>query len=315
LWRVVDLSHQIEHGMTTYPEIPSPIGEHLTREASRAHYAPGTEFRFGRISLVGNTGTYIDSPFHRYVGGSDLATTPLERMTALDGVVVNTGDERVIDVGGIRVISVSGRAVLFRTDWSRHWGSDAYFATHRASADVFTVGAPASFGVKEIAENGNLTPLAEALGASGQVSEVFVGGMPIVPEGLPGSAMFPDSVTFEISAELGARRLSWVSMLICTNDGFTGLDSMTLPAHIADAVSALTAGYDAGTEINTEDFADIVPPCQGLIGVSSGEPGTGMSDPTLAEGGVIHQHDGIVGGADLLPEVHGWDVDAILRLA
>jgi kynurenine formamidase len=129
--RVVDLSHPIEHGMTTYPGIPSPeIGDHLTREASRAHYAPGTEFHFGRISLVGNTGTYIDSPFHRYVDGSDLATTPLERMTALDGVVVTTGQERVIDVGGVRGISVGGRAVLFRTDWSRHWGSDAYFSGH-----------------------------------------------------------------------------------------------------------------------------------------------------------------------------------------
>ncbi len=133
--------------------------------------------------------------------------------------------------------------------------------------------------------------------------------MPIVPEGLPGSAMFPDSVTFEISAELGARRLSWVSMLICTNDGFTGLDSIKLPAHVGDEVTALTAGYDAGTEINTEDFADIVPPCQALVGVSSGEPGTGTSDPALAEGGVIHHHEGIVGGADLVPEVHGWDVD------
>ncbi len=117
--------------MTTYPGIPSPeIGEHLTREASRAHYAPGTEFHFGRISLVGNTGTYIDSPFHRYVDGSDLAKTPLERMMALDGVVVNTGQERVVDVGHIRGISVGGRAVLFRTDWSRLWGSDAYFSGH-----------------------------------------------------------------------------------------------------------------------------------------------------------------------------------------
>lgn len=183
------------------------------------------------------------------------------------------------------------------------------FATHRASADVFTVGARASFGVKEIAENGNLGPLAEALEATGGVSEVFVGGLPIVPEGLPGSAMFPDSVTFEISAELGARRLSWVSMLICTNDGFTGLDSIMLPAHVGDEVTAPTAGYDAGTEINTEDFADIVPPCQGLVGVSSGEPGSGTSDPALAEFGMIHHHEGIVAGADLVPAVHGWDID------
>ncbi|HYZ14452.1 MAG TPA: spondin domain-containing protein [Actinomycetota bacterium] len=184
------------------------------------------------------------------------------------------------------------------------------FATHNASADVFTIGAPASFGVKEIAENGNLAPLAESLEAAGRVSEVFVGGMPIVPEGLPGSALFPDSVTFEISGELGAHRLSWVSMLICTNDGFTGLDSLKLPAHIGDQVTAATVGYDAGTENNTEDFADIVPPCQALVGVSSGEPGTGTSNPALAEGGVIHHHDGIAGGSDLLPEVHGWDVNA-----
>ena len=183
------------------------------------------------------------------------------------------------------------------------------FATHRPSADVFTVGAPASFGVKEIAENGNLAPLEDSLEATSGVSEVFVGGMPIVPEGLPGSAMFPDSVTFEISSELGARRLSWVSMLICTNDGFTGLDSLKLPTHIGEQVTAMTAGYDAGTEINTEDFADIVPPCQGLVGVSSGEPGTGTSNPALAEGGVIHHHEGIEGGSDLVPAVHGWDVN------
>src|SRR6266542_5114415 len=129
--------------------------------------------------------------------------------------------------------------------------------------------------------------------------------MPIVPEGLPGSAMFPDSVTFEISAELGARRLSWVSMLICTNDGFTGLDSIKLPAHVGDEVTALTAGYDAGTEINTEDFADIVPPCQALVGVSSGEPGTGTSDPALAEGGVIHHHEGMLGEQTSCPRYTG----------
>lgn len=94
--------------------------------------------------------------------------------------------------------------------------------------------------------------------------------------------------------------------LICTNDGFTGLDRLSLPNQLGESLSVVTAGYDAGTEINTEDFADIVPPCQALMGVSSGEPGTGMSDPALAEGGVIHHHPGIDGGADLLPEIHGW---------
>jgi len=84
------------------------------------------------------------------------------------------------------------------------------FATHRSNVNVFSVGSPASFGVKEIAENGNLAPLAETLGATTGVSEVFQGGMPIVPAETPGSAMFPDSVTFEITGGLGARRLSWV---------------------------------------------------------------------------------------------------------
>jgi hypothetical protein len=182
-------------------------------------------------------------------------------------------------------------------------------ATHRTSVDAFTVGEPASLGVKEIAENGNLEPFVSSLQGSSGVSEVVQGTFPLVPEGTPGAAMFPDSVTFEIHATADARRLSWVSMLICTNDGFTGVDGLKLPVLVGESVTAGTAGYDAGTEINTEDFADIVPPCQGLIGVSSGEAGTGVSNPALAEGGVIHHHPGIQGGADLVPAVHGWDVD------
>ena len=124
--------------------------------------------------------------------------------------------------------------------------------------------------------------------------------------------MFPDSVTFMVSSAAGAKYLSFVSMLICTNDGFTGVDGVPLPKRVGESVTSFTAGYDAGTEINTEDLADMVPPCQGLIGVldDEGESGTGMSDPELAEGGVIHHHDGVLGGADLVPEVHGWDVNA-----
>jgi len=182
-------------------------------------------------------------------------------------------------------------------------------ATHRASVDAFTVGEPASFGVKEIAENGNLGPFVSSLQEATGVSEVVEGTFPLVPEGTPGAATFPDTVRFEIHASADSRRLSWVSMLICTNDGFTGVDGLKLPVHLDETVTAGTAGYDAGTEINTEDFADIVPPCQGLIGVSSGEAGTGMSNPALAEGGVIHHHPGIQGSADLVQAVHGWDVD------
>lgn len=186
-------------------------------------------------------------------------------------------------------------------------------ATHRAGTGIFAVGHPASFGLKEIAENGNLAPLIGALGSDPLVSDTAVGGAPLVPAGLPGSGMFGDSLTLEIAASHGAKYLSFASMLICTNDGFTGLNSLRLPRHVGGVVSVTSNAYDSGTEINTEDFADIVPPCQGLVGVSSGEPGAGESNPALAENGVIHHHGGIVGAADLVPAIHGWH-DPVARI-
>lgn len=173
-------------------------------------------------------------------------------------------------------------------------------ATHRPSTGLFTVGEPASFELKEIAENGNLNPMLAALGNDEHVSNVVVAaGDP--PPLLPGQ-----SVTVEISESRGAKFVSFASMLICTNDGFTGLDTVRLPEEVGKTIMLTADAYDAGTEINTEDFADIVPPCQALTGVSSEDPGTGMSDPTLAEGGVIHHHEGIEGNADLVPAIHDW---------
>ncbi|MBA3261458.1 MAG: spondin domain-containing protein [Thermoleophilaceae bacterium] len=187
----------------------------------------------------------------------------------------------------------------------------AVAATHRGRNEIFGVGSTASFGVKEIAENGNNAPLLADLGVDRQVAEVVEApGGPLVPAGKPGSAMFGDTTTFTISAERGARRLSLAAMLICTNDGFTGVNSLRLPTHVGQSVTAETLGYDAGTEANTEDLADIVPPCQDLIGVSSGEPGTGQSDPALAQNDVIRHHSGITGRRDLVSDVHGWDVNA-----
>ena len=181
-------------------------------------------------------------------------------------------------------------------------------ATHRRPLHVFEVGAPASFGVKEIAENGNLAPLAAALGAQEHVSAVVTGTAPLVPAANPGGTPFTDSVTLAITADRGAKYLSWVSMLICTNDGFTGVDSLRLPQKVGDTAEVSTAGYDAGTEVNTEKFTDIVPPCQLLInGINSPVGGTGTSNPALAEGGVIHHHTGIQGGVgDLSFATHGW---------
>ena len=189
-------------------------------------------------------------------------------------------------------------------------------ATHRGRDQIFEVGEPASVGVRELAENGNNAPLLSFLEADpfGTVASVVqAGDTPFVPAGTPGGVQdppegpeFPDSVTFEIAADARSQRLSFASMLVCTNDGFTGVNALRLPARVGRSVTEQTVAYDAFTELNTEDFANIVPPCQALIGVSSGEPGTGVSDPALAEGGVIQPHAGILGGADLVPEVHGW---------
>jgi arylformamidase len=94
----VELSHVVTAGMTTYPGLPGPeVTQHLTREASRAHYAPGTEFAIHRITMLGNTGTYLDSPYHRYPDGADLAGLPLDALADLPAVVV-------------RVTGSSGRA-------------------------------------------------------------------------------------------------------------------------------------------------------------------------------------------------------------
>jgi hypothetical protein len=183
-------------------------------------------------------------------------------------------------------------------------------ATHRGDVSVFTVGSPASSGVQQIAENGNPATLIADLEGTPGVSEALVTGSgPLVLPSVPGGATFDGSVTFTITARAGARFLSWVSMLICTNDGFTGVNRLRLPTTVGGSVSVSTFAYDAGTEIDTEDFADMVPPCQALVGVASDDPGTGTTNPALAEGGVIHHHEGIMGISDLDPEIHGWDVD------
>jgi len=175
--------------------------------------------------------------------------------------------------------------------------------THTSRTEIFTVGEMASEGIRQIAENGNGEVLLQALGEDTQVHDVVAGAAPLVPANNPGNTGFGSSESFKITARGNARFLSYASMLICTNDGFTGLDGIALPRF---KKTVYTAAYDARTEANTEDFADIVPPCQGLIGVSSDDAGTGMSNPLLAEDGIIIPHPGVNGGIDLFPEVHGW---------
>jgi hypothetical protein len=188
-------------------------------------------------------------------------------------------------------------------------------ATHTGKNAIFTVGQPASVGVREIAENGNLDPLLAQLEADpfNQISDFEHGDVPLVPAGNPGSGMFGDQVTLSIDGSNNARRLSWVSMLICTNDGFTGVNSLRLPGAVGETTTKTTAGYDAHTEDNTEDFVDIVPPCQGLIGPMTAEMGTTLSNPALAEGGVISHHEGIFDLDNLDSTIHGW-TDPVARI-
>ena len=131
--RFVDLSHTIEDGMITYKGFPAPlICDHLSHVASRAKYAPGTEFQIGRIEMVGNTGTYMDSPYHRYADGDDIADLALDRIAALDAVVVRvTGArDRAIPRSAFAPFDVRGKAVLVETGWDRHWRTDQYFESH-----------------------------------------------------------------------------------------------------------------------------------------------------------------------------------------
>ena len=119
--------------MITYKGLPAPIiCDFLSREASKAVYAPGTEFHIGRIDMVANTGTYVDAPFHRFPDGKDLSALPLESVADLEAVVVRCRDlpGRALDEGLLRGIDVRGKAVLFYTGWDRHWRTDQYFEGH-----------------------------------------------------------------------------------------------------------------------------------------------------------------------------------------
>jgi arylformamidase len=179
--RLVDLSHPIEHGMETYRGLPGPIIEdHLSREASRSHYAPGTEFHIGRITMVANTGTYLDAPAHRFANGDDVAALPLSTLAGLEGIVVRvTGSrERAISASAFAAVDVRGRAVLVHTGWDRHWRTEAYFTGHpfltaEAAAHVRDAGA-ALVGIDSL----NVDDTDD--GARPAHTTLLAGGIPVV---------------------------------------------------------------------------------------------------------------------------------------
>ncbi|MGH8401926.1 MAG: cyclase family protein [Gammaproteobacteria bacterium] len=130
--KIIDLSHNVEHGLITYKGLPAPvIRDYLSREASKSHYSDDISFHIGKIEMVANTGTYVDSPFHRYAQGKDLSELPLTSLAHLEGLVVHAAEgSRAIGPRVFKGADVRGKAVLVHTGWARHWGTDRYFEGH-----------------------------------------------------------------------------------------------------------------------------------------------------------------------------------------
>jgi kynurenine formamidase len=131
--RIVDLSHVIEHGMTTYPGLPGPhICDFWERESTAVNYHDGCTFQIGRIDMVANTGTYVDSPFHRYADGKDLSELPLPALADLPGIVVRQpcDVDIAVAVSALEGLDVAGKAVLVHTGWDRQWRTERYGKEH-----------------------------------------------------------------------------------------------------------------------------------------------------------------------------------------
>jgi len=132
--RLVDLSHTVHDGLITYKGLPAPIVcDFLSREDSKTHYEGGTKFHIGRIDMVANTGTYVDSPFHRFAGGKDVSELELESLANLPGLCVHLPGNRLsrgIGPATFNGLDVRGKALLVHTGWARHWNTERYFEGH-----------------------------------------------------------------------------------------------------------------------------------------------------------------------------------------
>ena len=154
--KIIDLSHVIEEGMVTYAGLPGPvISDHLSRDASKAHYAQGTAFQIGKIEMVANTGTYIDAPFHRYSQGADLSGFELSAIANLDGLVLRADPaKRAISQDLFKNHNLNGKAVLVHTGWDKYWRTDQYFENHpfltRDAADYLMASEVALVGIDSL---------------------------------------------------------------------------------------------------------------------------------------------------------------------
>lgn len=129
--KLIDLSHTIFNNLVTYKGLPAPIiCDYLSRDASQSYYEEGTTFQIGKIEMVGNTGTYIDCPFHRFENGKDLSEMNLGSFANIEAITINAIDSLAIGVDYFIDKNVSHKAVLIRTDWSKYWNTETYFENH-----------------------------------------------------------------------------------------------------------------------------------------------------------------------------------------
>lgn len=176
--------------------------------------------------------------------------------------------------------------------------SPGVVTTHTAQADVYEVGKEASMGVKVVAEAGNPNPLAKELEGKPGFDHVMVFLRGVPPMNIPPV----NATTVRVTARPGTDRLSVVTMLICTNDAFTGVDAVALPTEFR-AVAYENQAYDARAEVNNEQSEFIVDPCFAVGPIKRTPDGNQLAP----ESGVIVDHPGIKGVADLRPEAHGWN--------
>ena len=166
-------------------------------------------------------------------------------------------------------------------------------ASHKRPISVFEAGTPASNELAIIAESGNVGPMSEVLSAESQVIDVQ-NSAALLPES--GGLLLPgQSVTVVVSAERGARMISLASMMLPTNDGFIGLNSVEVPKK--GSATYYSPGYDAGSEANDELCLNIPgPTCAG----------DGLSAPALTDEGYVHVHRGMHGIGSLPADVYDW---------
>ncbi len=151
----IDLSHVITDGMVTYPGLPTPnVSTHLSREAAEEIYGPGVTFQIGMVEICTNTGTYLDTPFHRFADGHDLTGLALDRVAGVPGVLIDARDRRLIDLDPNELRDIEGHAVLVWTGHDAHWGTDAYVEDHpfltASAADALAEARVACVGIDSL---------------------------------------------------------------------------------------------------------------------------------------------------------------------